>query len=174
MWQPFNCNLLSVNSLDADWSRVYLFSTVSRVAPNLQPVFRGVGYWPGVKSARYKVSSLTSMITSVCYTSGPSLCPHGMVVRDNNNCHFIRRYVRWTKSYTFQGFHKIIRKIQALINFLVIQDFWVLGLYPLLITGSAYVPIISWGGETATAQLSLPERAVLNHWTSVFLSDSAQ
>lgn len=70
-------------SLDTDWNRVYLFSTVSRVAPS----FHSVGYWPGVKWARHRVSSLTSMKTIVCYTSIPSLYPHGMVLE--HNCQFI-------------------------------------------------------------------------------------
>jgi hypothetical protein len=46
-------------------------------------------------------------------------------------------------SYTFQGFYEIICKIQALRGFLVVEDYWVLRLYQLPITGAAYVPIIS-------------------------------
>jgi hypothetical protein len=77
-------------------------------------------------------------------------------------------------SYTFQDLYKIMCKIQVLRDLLVVEDYWVLRLYQLPITGAAYVPFISWEGEAATAQLSLSERAVLSHWTPGFLSDSAQ
>jgi len=46
-------------------------------------------------------------------------------------------------SYTFQGLYKIICKIQALRDFIIVEDYWVSRPYPLPVTGAAYIPIIS-------------------------------
>jgi hypothetical protein len=43
----------------------------------------------------------------------------------------------------FRASTKLFVKPKLLENFLIVEDYWVSRLYPLPITGAAYIPIIS-------------------------------